>query len=202
MAHKNQDQITWCLHRAPSIESTSGLWFLAFSAYVPLLSRAERAFYSPRQAKLEGRWQRRSQTLSPRNSSLCSQMLSQYLMTNYAIKYLFCVYSALLPDFFSLSFLGDDLWPAVIVSVVCFIPLVVMRASRNLVAPPIVIITDSKEFAFNFPTRYRIDVSKIRNIHLSSLFMFFTSRRTEYFLCLTTSAHDKVVSRASLLWRA
>lgn len=36
-----------------------------------------------------------------------------------------------------------------------------MRAVRNLVAPPIVIITDSKEFAFNFPTRYRIDVSKI-----------------------------------------
>lgn len=34
-----------------------------------------------------------------------------------------------------------------------------MRAVRNLVAPPIVIITDSKEFAFNFPTRYRIDVS-------------------------------------------
>lgn len=34
-----------------------------------------------------------------------------------------------------------------------------MRAVRNLVAPPIVIITDSKEFAFNFPTRFRVDVS-------------------------------------------
>jgi len=34
-----------------------------------------------------------------------------------------------------------------------------MRSVRNLVAPPIVIITDSKEFAFNFPTRFRIDVS-------------------------------------------
>lgn len=37
-----------------------------------------------------------------------------------------------------------------------------MRAVRNLVAPPIVIITDSKEFAFNFPTRFRIEVSKLK----------------------------------------
>ena len=58
-----------------------------------------------------------------------------------------------------LYFLGPELWPAINVSIVCFIPLVMMRAVRNLVAPPIVIITDSKEFAFNFPTRFRIDVS-------------------------------------------
>jgi Fuseless len=60
-----------------------------------------------------------------------------------------------------LSFLGPNLEPAILVSIFCFIPLVVMRAVRNLVAPPILIITDSKEFAFNFPTRYRVDVSKI-----------------------------------------
>lgn len=59
---------------------------------------------------------------------------------------------------------GPDLWPAVTVSIICFVPLVLMRAVRNLVAPPIVIITDSKEFAFNFPTRFRVDVSKMRKI--------------------------------------
>lgn len=59
--------------------------------------------------------------------------------------------------------IGPDLVPAVTVSIICFIPLVLMRAVRNLVAPPIVIITDSKEFAFNFPTRYRIDVSIMNN---------------------------------------
>ncbi|CRK94389.1 CLUMA_CG007896, isoform B [Clunio marinus] len=56
------------------------------------------------------------------------------------------------------DYLGPELIPAIIVSVVCFIPLILMRAVRNLVAPPMVIITDSKEFAFNFPTRYRIDI--------------------------------------------
>ncbi|KAG5676832.1 hypothetical protein PVAND_006639 [Polypedilum vanderplanki] len=53
---------------------------------------------------------------------------------------------------------GPGVYPAIILSIVCFIPLVVMRSARNLVAPPILIITDSKEFAFNFPTRYRIDL--------------------------------------------
>jgi hypothetical protein len=66
--------------------------------------------------------------------------------------------------------------PAVTVSVICFIPLVLMRAVRNLVAPPIVIITDSKEFAFNFPTRYRIDVSKVRNLYHET-FYGYSSRQ-------------------------
>lgn len=48
--------------------------------------------------------------------------------------------------------LGPEALPAVLLSVVCLIPLIMMRSVRNLVAPPILIITDSKEFAFNFPT--------------------------------------------------
>lgn len=52
-----------------------------------------------------------------------------------------------------------------------------MRAVRNLVAPPIVIITDSKEFAFNFPTRYRVDVSNLRHFVLPTKFYGFSSRQ-------------------------
>ncbi|KAL7044166.1 hypothetical protein ACKWTF_001810 [Chironomus riparius] len=62
--------------------------------------------------------------------------------------------------------LGPEAEPAVLLSVVCFIPLVMMRSVRNLVAPPVLIITDSKEFAFNFPTRYRIDGTREPGLYI------------------------------------
>lgn len=49
--------------------------------------------------------------------------------------------------------------PAIFVAVICLVLLIVMRSVRNLIAPPIVIVTDQKEFAFDFPTRFRVDVS-------------------------------------------
>lgn len=55
-------------------------------------------------------------------------------------------------DNFSFFVAGPELYVAVVLSVICFIPLVMMKSVRNLVAPPILIITDSKEFSFNFPT--------------------------------------------------
>ncbi|KAL7044163.1 hypothetical protein ACKWTF_001810 [Chironomus riparius] len=61
---------------------------------------------------------------------------------------------------------GPEAEPAVLLSVVCFIPLVMMRSVRNLVAPPVLIITDSKEFAFNFPTRYRIDGTREPGLYI------------------------------------
>lgn len=91
---------------------------------------------------------------------LCGlRILNKYLMDNYVTKCL-SFFLSLFVRFIS----GDDLQPALVVSGICLIPLILMRAVRNLVAPPIVIITDSKEFAFNFPTRYRIDVSKLRHL--------------------------------------
>lgn len=63
-----------------------------------------------------------------------------------------------------------------------------MRAVRNLVAPPIVIITDSKEFAFNFPTRFRVDVSKIRKLFLA----YETQGQEQKEVFLIATAHDKV----------
>ncbi|XP_070498973.1 uncharacterized protein [Chironomus tepperi] len=61
---------------------------------------------------------------------------------------------------------GPEAEPAVLLSLVCFIPLVMMRSVRNLVAPPVLIITDSKEFAFNFPTRYRIDGTREPGLYI------------------------------------
>jgi hypothetical protein len=46
-----------------------------------------------------------------------------------------------------------------LVSVICAIPLLAMKSIRNLLAPPVIIITDHLEFVFNFPTRFRIKVS-------------------------------------------
>lgn len=64
------------------------------------------------------------------------------------------------------TIIGPDVLPAITLSVICFIPLVMMRSVRNLVAPPILIITDSKEFAFNFPTRYRIDGTREPGLYI------------------------------------
>lgn len=41
------------------------------------------------------------------------------------------------------------------------IPLASLRGLRNLLAPPMIIITDKKEFTFTFPTRFRTEVSVI-----------------------------------------
>ncbi|XP_055548350.1 uncharacterized protein LOC129731960 isoform X1 [Wyeomyia smithii] len=57
-------------------------------------------------------------------------------------------------------YLDFDLWPALSVSAICFVPLVLIKAVRNLLAPPFLIMTDYKEFVFNFPTRFRTKGSK------------------------------------------
>ncbi|XP_055635083.1 uncharacterized protein LOC129774984 isoform X2 [Toxorhynchites rutilus septentrionalis] len=57
-------------------------------------------------------------------------------------------------------YLDFDLWPALIVSVICLILLVLLKSVRNLLAPPFVILTDYKEFVFSFPTRFRTEGTK------------------------------------------
>ncbi|XP_055600468.1 uncharacterized protein LOC129749513 isoform X2 [Uranotaenia lowii] len=57
-------------------------------------------------------------------------------------------------------YLDYDLTPALVISGICLVPLLLMRAARNLLAPPFIIVTDHKEFVFNFPTRFRIEGSK------------------------------------------
>ncbi|XP_053692027.1 uncharacterized protein LOC128740508 [Sabethes cyaneus] len=57
-------------------------------------------------------------------------------------------------------YLDLELWPALAVSGICFVPLMLMKSIRNLLAPPFLIMTDYKEFVFNFPTRFRTKGSK------------------------------------------
>ncbi|XP_021700633.1 uncharacterized protein LOC5570910 isoform X1 [Aedes aegypti] len=57
-------------------------------------------------------------------------------------------------------YLDYNLWPALGVSAICLIPLVLMKSVRNLLAPPFIILTDHKESVFSFPTRFRIEGSK------------------------------------------
>jgi hypothetical protein len=47
-----------------------------------------------------------------------------------------------------------------------------------------VIITDSKEFAFNFPTRYRIDVSKKIDTRLEVSFHLLIEEKVAGLFCL------------------
>lgn len=54
---------------------------------------------------------------------------------------------------------ATDMQTAVIVFVVCIIPLIALRALRNLIAVPFVILHDYKDCAFAFPTRFRTSVS-------------------------------------------
>uniref|UniRef100_A0A1B0CBC9 Uncharacterized protein n=1 Tax=Lutzomyia longipalpis TaxID=7200 RepID=A0A1B0CBC9_LUTLO len=53
--------------------------------------------------------------------------------------------------------LGPGVWPAVIVSFITLIPLLILKSLRNSLAPPYIILMDSKDVAFIFPTRYRIE---------------------------------------------
>lgn len=51
-------------------------------------------------------------------------------------------------------------WNAVYVELgACLVVLLCFKSVRNLVAPPVIILTDSKNIAYQFPTRYRISVS-------------------------------------------
>lgn len=45
----------------------------------------------------------------------------------------------------------------------CFVCLSLLKCVRNLLAPPTVILNDSKDILFRFPTRFRIKVSAIHN---------------------------------------
>lgn len=58
------------------------------------------------------------------------------------------------------GYFGLDLRVALGMSIMCLIPLIMVKGLRNLLAVPMVIITDIKEFTFSFPTRFRTEVSK------------------------------------------
>uniref|UniRef100_A0A1Q3FSF4 Putative conserved plasma membrane protein n=1 Tax=Culex tarsalis TaxID=7177 RepID=A0A1Q3FSF4_CULTA len=63
-------------------------------------------------------------------------------------------------------YLDHDVWPALTVSAICFVPLVLMKSVRNLLAPPFLILTDHKECVFSFPTRFRIQGSKQPGLYI------------------------------------
>ncbi|XP_058819436.1 uncharacterized protein LOC131682175 isoform X1 [Topomyia yanbarensis] len=67
-------------------------------------------------------------------------------------------------------YLDYELWPALAVSAICFVPLVLFKSVRNLLAPPFLILTDHKEFVFNFPTRFRIKGSKEPGLYVLDCF--------------------------------
>lgn len=56
------------------------------------------------------------------------------------------------------EYFGSDVRVLAINCALC-IPLASLKGLRNLLAPPMVLITDKKEFTFTFPTRFRTEVS-------------------------------------------
>lgn len=54
---------------------------------------------------------------------------------------------------------GFEFWTSLYTMVVCGIGLICFKSVRNVLAPPIVILTDSRECSFAFPTRFRFNVS-------------------------------------------
>ncbi|XP_015117593.1 uncharacterized protein LOC107041516 isoform X1 [Diachasma alloeum] len=49
----------------------------------------------------------------------------------------------------------DNLWVDAAVTLILFVLLIVLKSSRNLLAPPFIIAVDIPPLVFNFPTRYR-----------------------------------------------
>uniref|UniRef100_A0A182JY49 Uncharacterized protein n=1 Tax=Anopheles christyi TaxID=43041 RepID=A0A182JY49_9DIPT len=52
-----------------------------------------------------------------------------------------------------------NLLPALSISAICLVGLVLAKSVRNLLAPPFIILTDRKEAMFSFPTRFRMKVN-------------------------------------------
>uniref|UniRef100_A0A182NTS8 Uncharacterized protein n=1 Tax=Anopheles dirus TaxID=7168 RepID=A0A182NTS8_9DIPT len=57
------------------------------------------------------------------------------------------------------SYFAFNLLPALSVSAICLVGLVMAKSVRNLLAPPFIILTDRKEAMFSFPTRFRMKVN-------------------------------------------
>lgn len=192
---------TLCLHTTSQIESTSGLWCIVFDLAWLLFHPRVCVFLEEFLLQKERDKKDINSNLKRHSRRSCFMLAwRQYLMKRDEM----LIFALLLP-----FLVGPDLWPAVVVSIICFIPLVLMRAVRNLVAPPIVIITDSKEFAFNFPTRYRIDVSRSPNelVKVPKNTELALAQNTRYRSVATSNegtneTHGKVKSCASLFWKS
>uniref|UniRef100_A0A182PAV5 Fuseless n=1 Tax=Anopheles epiroticus TaxID=199890 RepID=A0A182PAV5_9DIPT len=52
-----------------------------------------------------------------------------------------------------------NLLPALSISAICLVGLVMAKSVRNLLAPPFIILTDRKEAMFSFPTRFRMKIT-------------------------------------------
>ncbi|XP_053673712.1 uncharacterized protein LOC128723972 [Anopheles nili] len=63
------------------------------------------------------------------------------------------------------SYFALHLLPALSVSAICLVGLVLSKSVRNLLAPPFIILTDRKEAMFSFPTRFRMKVNILNNIY-------------------------------------
>uniref|UniRef100_A0A182IXR9 Uncharacterized protein n=1 Tax=Anopheles atroparvus TaxID=41427 RepID=A0A182IXR9_ANOAO len=57
------------------------------------------------------------------------------------------------------SYFAFNPWPALTVSAICLVGLILLKSVRNLLAPPFIILTDRKEAMFSFPTRFRMKVN-------------------------------------------
>lgn len=66
---------------------------------------------------------------------------------------------------------NESHWYVLAVTTICTAALVGLKSVRNLLVPPTVIVTDSKEFVFNFPTRFRTEVSFSVNLNLFICFL-------------------------------
>lgn len=61
--------------------------------------------------------------------------------------------------FLSVHFIDLGFVPASIMLIICGMALVCLKSVRNIIAPPVVIVTDCKEISFAFPTRFKSEVS-------------------------------------------
>lgn len=96
---------------------------------------------------------------------------------------------------------ATDMQTAVIVFVVCIIPLIALRALRNLIAVPFVILHDYKDCAFAFPTRFRTSVSDDNDNFIIALLMSSSNTVGNVFLSLNKRKLTVIIIIKSYLIR-
>lgn len=96
---------------------------------------------------------------------------------------------------------ATDMQTAVIVFVVCIIPLIALRALRNLIAVPFVILHDYKDCAFAFPTRFRTSVSDDNDNFIIALLMSSSNTAGNVFLSLNKRKLTVIIIIKSYLIR-
>lgn len=73
--------------------------------------------------------------------------------------------------------IGDKLIIAGYIGIGCLIVLILLKSVRNNMAVPLVILLDTKDVIFNFPTRFRAKVRYQKYVHFSCEMLVFYNDR-------------------------